>query len=277
MTDNPLDYSQLGQTNPDAFYLESLVSQERLPPTLLFHGRGSLYKSLVVAKLCAFLVCKIKKACGECHNCLALKQDRHPSVLFIDNKERLISVEDTLSIKRHLASSSGSPSDPRIVFIRDVERLSEQSTNKLLKIFEELIPFSFVFMTTERRNALLETLLSRSVAYFLKNTQEKEHHFTEKVQKLALIFREKAHRHYTEVFELCDELKKDSQLSLEEIIEAQELALNQNYRALLQGETLQAADNLLRKRKHIVLLRKTILDQKIKLNKALVLESLFIN
>jgi hypothetical protein len=82
---------------------------------------------------------------------------------------------------------------------------------------------------------------------------------------------------YTEVFELCDELKKDSQLTLEEIIEAQELALNQSYKALLNGAVLKTAENLARKKKHIVLLRKTILDQKIKLNKALVLESLFIN
>ena len=159
-----------------------------------------------------------------------------------------------------------------------MERLSEQSTNKLLKIFEELTPFSFVFMTTERRYALLETLLSRSVPYFLKNTEEKEPLFTEKVQKLAITFREKAfNSDYTEVFELCDELKKDSQLTLEEIIEAQELALNQTYKALLHKKAPKAIEKLARKRKHIVLLRKTILDQKIKLNKALVLESLFIN
>ena len=82
---------------------------------------------------------------------------------------------------------------------------------------------------------------------------------------------------YTEVFELCDELKKDSQLTLEEIIEAQELALNQTNKALLHEKATKAIAKLARKRKHIVLLRKTILDQKIKLNKALVLESLFIN
>jgi DNA polymerase III gamma/tau subunit len=278
MTENPLDYSQLNHTNTDALYFESIVCRDKVPPVLLFHGRGSLHKCLVAAKLCALLICKTKKACGECHNCLALKQDRHPSVLFIDNKERIISVEETLSIKRHLLSASGSPSDPRIVFIRDVERLSEQSTNKLLKIFEELAPFSFVFMTTERRHALLETLLSRSVPYLLKNKEEKEPLFTEKVQKLAITFMEKAfNSQYTEVFELCDELKKDSQLTLEEIIEAQELALNQSYKALLNGAVLKTAENLARKKKHIVLLRKTILDQKIKLNKALVLESLFIN
>lgn len=278
MANSPLDYLELKSPGEEIEQLRILSQEDRLPPVLLFHGRGSLHKSLLVARLCAFLICEAREACGHCSQCLAFKQNKHPSVLFLDNKERLISVEETQAIKKHLASASGRASDPRIVFIRDVERLSEQSTNKLLKTFEDMTPFSFVFMTTERRHALLETLLSRSVSYLLKN-KTKEPLFSEKVEELSRSFEENLFAsHYAEVYGLCEDLKKDQKLSLEEILEAQELALNKVYRKLsCEKKNTVKNKQLEKKKKHIALLRKTVLDKKIKLNKGLLLESLFLH
>ena len=164
----PLEFSDLVGFQSEEESFKALLSQKKLPPVLLFYGRESIGKSLFVAKLCALLLCEKNEACGLCESCLSLKQNKHRSVLFLNNEAPLISVEEALQVKRHLTTTPGSQKHPRLVFIRDVDRLSEQSTNKLLTVFEDLPPHTYVFLTTGKRYCLLKTLLSRSVAFLLK-------------------------------------------------------------------------------------------------------------
>lgn len=322
MSKLPLEYSHLVGFNEDLERLKTLFLKGKLPPVLLFHGRDSIGKSLFVSKLCAYLVCEEKKACGKCGNCLSLKQNKNPSVLFLNNEDKLISVEEALQVKSHLLTASGARDTPRIIFIRDVERLSEQSTNKLLTSFEDLPPFSYVFLTTGSRYSLMQTLLSRCVPYFLKppsldesfscakkyllsegKKSELSSPEEEKIKALikltrgaigqvlsllsedsgsrrdlTKIFYDQIHeRNYNVLYELIETLKKDKTLSLEEILTAKEVAINQAYKSRLsENDNSLNLKHLEEKRALLKMFRSCVLDKKIKLNKGLILESLLV-
>lgn len=174
MTRLPLEFSDMVGFSKEEEQIVQLLREEKLPPVILFYGRDGIGKSLFVAKICAYLLCEKKEACGLCESCLSLKLNKNRDLFFLDQDDPLISVEKAFLIKEHLSTTPASKNFPRLVFIRDADRLTEQSTNKLLTVFEDLPPHTYVFMTTGRRYALLKTLLSRSVAFLLKPPGEEE-------------------------------------------------------------------------------------------------------
>lgn len=322
MTRSSLDFSSLVGFEKDFLHLTHLIGKKKLPPIILFHGREAIGKNLFVAKLCSYLVCESKTSCGHCEMCLSFIQNKNPSVLFLDNDNDLIQVSSVSLIKEHLLTCAGGFNSSRIVYIRDAERLSQQSTNKLLTIFEELPSSTYVFLTTGRRYTLLATLRSRCVQYslnppslkesfehirnkyLLDHSQESSNkltsqealdllkqmrgslgyviHFLNEKKSLYLdlikVFFDKTFiDNYENVYELIELLKKDKNYSTEDFIVSKEIALNKAYKevAFKNNDSFDLSV-LAKKRQALQILRKSIMDKKIKLNKAFVLENLLI-
>ena len=323
MSQQSLDTSSLVGYESELEHFKTLYQERKLPSFLLFYGKEGIGKNLFALRLCAYLVCETKRACGQCASCVAFLQNRHPSVYFVDNKESLISVEETSRIKAHLFTSSVKEGVPRVVCIRDAERLSERSTNKLLTSLEDLPSNSYIFLTTGRRSSLLPTLLSRAVSFLLKPlsyerafkiVREKlsEENFVvtkdleDRVSLLLMemkgsiggvlsvlkggessfwelsdIFYEHILKSdYLLLYELVEKIKKDKSIPLEDCLIAIEIAINKAYKNLLlkTSSFSQKKVSLLdKKRKTLVLLKKHVIDKKIKLNKGLALEGLLLS
>ena len=106
------------------------------------------------------------KPCGECVNCVEIKEDRHPDVLEMDAASHT-GVDD---IREIIDNSRYLPTTARykIYIIDEVHMLSKNAFNALLKTLEE--PPShvkFIFATTEIRKIPV-TILSRCQRFDLR-------------------------------------------------------------------------------------------------------------
>ena len=115
--------------------------------------------------------------CGECENCIAIRDDRHVDVMEMDAASRT-GIDD---IRELIESVRYKPTSARykIYIIDEVHMLSRQAFNGLLKTLEEPPEHViFVFATTEPRKVPI-TVLSRCQRFDLRriDTERLTEHF----------------------------------------------------------------------------------------------------
>lgn len=143
----------------------NLWQQGKLPQVILLVGRAGLGKSHLASQLAAIPFCESHTACGSCANCKFIAFHRHRDVLHIDLNDQSIKIAQAQSVQNHLESFASSPNGSRIAVLVDVDRLTEQALNRLLKTFEEPASHNLIIMTTSRLKVISSTLLSRTIKW----------------------------------------------------------------------------------------------------------------
>ncbi|UYQ78088.1 DNA polymerase III subunit delta' [Glutamicibacter sp. JL.03c] len=95
-------------------------------------GRTTAARAFAAALQCT----NTPAGCGECENCKSVLSSSHPDVSFVSTDKFEYQIADV----RHLitrAQESASTGRWRIIIIEDADRMSERSTNVLLKAIEE--------------------------------------------------------------------------------------------------------------------------------------------
>ena len=110
----------------------------KIPHVLLLSGREGLGKSLFAHGIAASFFCRTGNACGECDQCTAVMAESHPEVFSLDTEGAVIKVEDAILVQQHLELHS--QASYRIVIISDIDLLTQQASNRLLKTLEEIPP-----------------------------------------------------------------------------------------------------------------------------------------
>lgn len=101
--------------------------------------------------------------CGTCNSCRKILHRNHPDVTLVETQEGkrqlgVDAVRDAVVRTANLAPSSGAW---RIFILPQVERMTPNTTNALLKTIEEPPPGVVLLLTTSNPDDLLPTLLSR--------------------------------------------------------------------------------------------------------------------
>lgn len=93
-------------------------------------GRSNAATAFAAALLCE------KAGCGQCKSCRMVSSGSHPDVSVLATEKVIISIEE---IRQLVASShfGGSVGKYQIMIIEDADRMSERSSNVLLKALEE--------------------------------------------------------------------------------------------------------------------------------------------
>ena len=147
--------------------LNTITQEKKLASVILFHGPEGIGKNIFVTRLCAQLLCIDRSACGVCSSCSHILNDSHPNLLTLDANFQQVSAKEIKNIKDHLSTFTSESGSKRILFIKDAEALTEQSMNKLLKVFEEISENCHIFLSSSRRFSLLPTIRSRCVEQLL--------------------------------------------------------------------------------------------------------------
>ncbi len=148
----------------------ALMGRDRWPQSFLMEGREGIGKRTLLAKLCAAMYCKTHNACGHCDACRAVCSGYHPDLLWIE-AEGAIKVAEADQIQDHLnyrASSGTAEESWRIAVIINIEELTDQAANRLLKTLEEPPAQSRLLLSCSRPRQLLPTIMSRLVRWHLK-------------------------------------------------------------------------------------------------------------
>ena len=100
----------------------------------LFTGPPGSGRSLAARALAAALQCETPDSpgCGQCHQCRTVMSGAHPDLTLMNAEGVTITVEETRTL---VGESYESPSSGRyrIIIVEDADRMSERTTNVLLK------------------------------------------------------------------------------------------------------------------------------------------------
>lgn len=157
-------------------YLKKIIEKGHIPPTLLLYGPKGVGKRITALTFAKALNCKetSNDSCDKCKSCLAIKANTHPNVQVIDKKKigvngkaysgdegKGFGIDEVREVVEHSFVPIGG--GYKINIFLDVDNLSIQAFNSMLKFFEEPPPDTSNILITSDVDNVPETIRSRAV------------------------------------------------------------------------------------------------------------------
>ena len=163
----------LGQ--PEAIEQLSRVvtgKDDGLQHSWLFTGPAGSGRSTIAKAFAASLQCE-QNGCGSCQQCSLVLAGAHPDVRVLATDKVIISIDEVRELVQFAAMAS-SVGDYRVVVIEDADRMSERTSNVLLKALEEPQDKTIWMLCAPSAADLLPTIRSRTrnVSLRLPSNQE---------------------------------------------------------------------------------------------------------
>ena len=147
----------------------------RVPQTILLSGDDSRSLGTLSTALAAGILCEADgpRPCGACLSCRKVQDGVHPDLTLIDEGEEELKVDLARRIK---AENAIIPNDGarRVTVIRHAHNMNAYAQNALLKELEEPPHFAFFILTSEKPDALLQTVRSRCTRFALEPSGEEQ-------------------------------------------------------------------------------------------------------
>ena len=145
----------------------------RIPQTVLLSGDDTRGLETLSTVLAAGILCETDgpRPCGACLSCRKVQDGVHPDLTLIDEGEDELKVDLARRIK---AENAIIPNDGarRVTIIRHAHNMNAAAQNALLKELEEPPHFAFFVLTSEKPDALLQTVRSRCTRFALEPPEE---------------------------------------------------------------------------------------------------------
>ncbi|MDP2939585.1 MAG: DNA polymerase III subunit delta' C-terminal domain-containing protein [Candidatus Omnitrophota bacterium] len=151
-----------GHERPISILLNSLKTN-RLACSYLFVGPSGIGKAGVAKYLSSVLNCEKNnfEACGKCLSCQKIENANHPDVHWIvSDTSGFIKIEQVRGLSREI-NLKPFEARAKVFIILDVQNLTEEASNCLLKTLEEPPFGSLIILTTSQIKRLSPTLISR--------------------------------------------------------------------------------------------------------------------
>lgn len=144
--------------------LAARLDSGSLPHALLLEGPSGSGRRTMARLLAAALLCRSEgeHPCGRCAACQKALRATHPDVTELGGTEEARSFHiDAVRALREEAHILPNESAVRVFILCDVQAMTEQAQNALLKLLEEPPAHVRLILTCENRSQLLETVRSR--------------------------------------------------------------------------------------------------------------------
>lgn len=143
-------------------FFRKVLQNRRITHAYLFAGPPRIGKRTFALELAKALHClkpKNGESCGECRSCALCKTYSHPDLIILSSEEsiKIDQVRDFLG-NFYLQKTL---SDFKVGIGIEIEKLTEEASNCLLKTIEEPPPGSILIFTTSRWYSVLPTIVSR--------------------------------------------------------------------------------------------------------------------
>ncbi len=146
-------------------YLRNIMSSGRIAGSYLFSGPRGVGRALTAKAFIAALICPESRGkgtpCGVCPDCRKIETSGHPDVIWIKPpKNKNIKIENIRAARDELnLKPFGSLFNACV--IEDAHMMTREASNALLKILEEPPARSIIVLITNKKELLLETVISR--------------------------------------------------------------------------------------------------------------------
>ena len=146
-------------------YTDSL-SKEKLHHAYLFYGRGGLGKRNLLTVIGEAILCENSKlvSCGKCKTCKLIISGNHPDLHTVQIQEgkKNLSISQIISLREKIYESSFLGQN-KVISIPNIECMSRDASDAILKILEEPPKDTFFVMSTNFIHQIPSTIRSRSI------------------------------------------------------------------------------------------------------------------
>ena len=156
--------------------LLSAISEGVLSHAVLIEGEKGTGRKELALWLSKAILCKGEsRPCGSCSACRKIESGNHPDVeLFGESGgARSFHIESIREIKNSLWLAPNE-SEQKIYVLLNVENMTPEAQNALLKSLEEPPAHARFILTCDNRRSLLDTIISRSTVYTLEPPTREE-------------------------------------------------------------------------------------------------------
>ncbi len=128
--------AMIGQQHAAEVFKRALEDQRSMTHAWLITGPPGSGRSIAARAFAAALECETGTGCGTCKACHTVLTGTHPDVTFVKTDMVVIKIDEVRELVQS-ASRSTSQGKWRIIVVEDADRMSERTTNVLLKAIEE--------------------------------------------------------------------------------------------------------------------------------------------
>ena len=166
-------YATLEKAQPYALrILENSIKNNRLSHAYLFTGPNGTYKKEMAYHLAMMLYCKEEVPCYKCEDCLAIMENRHLNIYYVEPFGQNIKKEQIIALQEEFSKTSLLPG-PRIYIINEADKMNSSAANSLLKFIEEPNSDIYGILITEHKENILPTIVSRSMVVAFSELDKK--------------------------------------------------------------------------------------------------------
>ena len=140
--------------------------KEKMHHAYLISGRQGIGKNQLISHLSLITLCKNSNSviCGECKSCKFSGLENHPDFyeLQVLQDKKLVGISQIHELRSRLYESSFLGKN-KVASLTNIEKISTDGLNALLKILEEPPENTFFFLTTSFLNQIPATIQSRCI------------------------------------------------------------------------------------------------------------------
>ena len=204
--------------NKDDIAVKSLTNSlknNKLSHAYLVVSEDSLYCDEFILQFVKAVFCldnnsKDFKNCGKCKNCTSIEHNNYVDFYKVDaetsiKKEEIQLLKKEFSIKSYYGK--------KIYWIKDIEKMTDQAANSLLKFLEEPEEDIIAILSCKNTSAVLPTIISRCQQIKLVGKKDKELEGKESLEKIIFEFKNKFEykKHFANIY-LLNELKNKEEI-----------------------------------------------------------------
>lgn len=145
-----------------AKYFLNALNENKVSQAILLYGETSspLYETAMY--LSQSLSCETHSlACNQCPSCKRFLDGVHPDLMILDGNKSVIKKSDIDELESFYALSNLEKNHRSVYIIHRIENITDEALNALLKFLEEPEGTVTAILTTNNRNRVLPTILSR--------------------------------------------------------------------------------------------------------------------
>lgn len=146
-------------------FFSNLIKTNRLQHAYIFDGIAGTGKYEMALWIAQSLYCQNnmdgQSPCLECNQCLRIQQGDHPDVTTLAPDGLSIKVDQVRAIKEEF-SKSGMETRRKILIVKDMDKMTMNAANSLLKFIEEPEGEITIMLLTTEVQKLLPTIVSRA-------------------------------------------------------------------------------------------------------------------
>ena len=159
-------------------YVASL-SKEKLHHAYLFYGREGLGKKTLLTGIGDAILCENDNlvSCGQCKSCKFIISGNHPDLhsVQIEEEKKNLSISQIIKLREQIYESSFLGQN-KVICISNIESMSRDASDAILKILEEPPKDTFFLMSTNFIHQIPSTIRSRCIEVEITNPSFDECH-----------------------------------------------------------------------------------------------------